>query len=78
MGIVTIILGLASKLLGIFFPSKSAEKAARDDGVQAGEAIEVGAVNSKAANTTAAMADASANSPQSKADILAALDQGKI
>ena len=28
----TIVLGLASKLLGIFFPDKSAEKVARDDG----------------------------------------------
>lgn len=31
-----IILGIASKLLGIFFPEKSAEKVARDDGAASG------------------------------------------
>lgn len=32
----TIILGLASKLLNVFFPGQSAEKVARDDGATSG------------------------------------------
>lgn len=34
----TAALGLVTKLLGIFFPDKSAEKVARDDGIQSGVA----------------------------------------
>lgn len=78
MGIFKTVLGLITSVIGIFWPSKSAEKVARDDGVAAGEAIEGSAVNSKAANTTAAMAQAETDAPQSKADILAALDKGAV
>lgn len=37
---IAAIIALAGKLLGIFFPSKSAEKTARDDGLSAGTAMQ--------------------------------------
>lgn len=74
---IAAILSILASVLGFFKP-KSDEAVARDAGQVAGQDHEIAAVNSKAANTTAAMAQAQADSPQTKADMLAALDKGAV
>jgi hypothetical protein len=69
----TIALGLVSKLLGIFFPDKSAEKVARDDGQVSGiaqqKAVDQGAVIRDVQDAkTASDAVASSGVPVTKSD----------
>ena len=77
MGILTVILGLASKLLDLFFPSRSAEKVARDDGVIAGQDHQIAAENASAAHTEAAMSQAITDAPKDKTAVLDALNKGQ-